>query len=378
MSIWINGAEQGGGGGGGAQGSQGYQGQQGGPGPAGGGISIPYTFSSNTTIADPGNGTLRLNLPTQVSATTGAMDLLSASSTDVTTILDSLDDSTSPNLGQLRLVDASNNAKYLLFNLTAVTAQTGYRQLTIANGTGSANSPFSNGDSLLMLFSRTGDKGSQGSQGATGTGSQGSQGFQGAAGTGSQGSQGFQGAAGTGSQGSQGFQGAAGTGSQGAQGFQGAAGTGSQGSQGFQGAAGTGSQGAQGFQGAAGTGSQGAQGAAGTGSQGAQGAQGASVARTINAQTGTSYTLVLGDAGKFISLSNASPVSVTIPSNANVAFSTETELDFFNRGAGTVTLHADAGVTVESKNSAMNLTQYSGASIKKVATNTWSLVGDLS
>ena len=322
MSIWINGAEQGGGGGGGAQGSQGYQGQQGGPGPAGGGISIPYTFSSNTTIADPGNGTLRLNLSTQVSATTGAMDLLSASSTDVTTILDSLDDSTSPNLGQLRLVDASNNAKYLLFNLTAVTAQTGYRQLTIANGTGSANSPFSNGDSLLMLFSRTGDKGSQGSQGATGTGSQGSQGF--------------------------------------------------------QGAAGTGSQGAQGFQGAAGTGSQGAQGAAGTGSQGAQGAQGASVARTINAQTGTSYTLVLGDAGKFISLSNASPVSVTIPSNANVAFSTETELDFFNRGAGTVTLHADAGVTVESKNSAMNLTQYSGASIKKVATNTWSLVGDLS
>ena len=350
MSIWINGTEQGGGGGGGAQGSQGYQGQQGGPGPAGGGISIPYTFSSNTTIADPGNGTLRLNLSTQVSATTGAMDLLSASSTDVTTILDSLDDSTSPNLGQLRLVDASNNAKYLLFNLTAVTAQTGYRQLTIANGTGSANSPFSNGDSLLMLFSRTGDKGSQGSQGATGTGSQGSQGFQGAAGTGSQGSQGFQGAAGTGSQGSQGF----------------------------QGAAGTGSQGAQGFQGAAGTGSQGAQGAAGTGSQGAQGAQGASVARTINAQTGTSYTLVLGDAGKFISLSNASPVSVTIPSNANVAFSTETELDFFNRGAGTVTLHADAGVTVESKNSAMNLTQYSGASIKKVATNTWSLVGDLS
>ena len=322
MSIWFNGTEQGGGGGGGAQGSQGYQGQQGGPGPAGGGISIPYTFSSNTTIADPGNGTLRLNLSTQVSATTGAMDLLSASSTDVTTILDSLDDSTSPNLGQLRLVDASNNAKYLLFNLTAVTAQTGYRQLTIANGTGSANSPFSNGDSLLMLFSRTGDKGSQGSQGATGTGSQGSQGF--------------------------------------------------------QGAAGTGSQGAQGFQGAAGTGSQGAQGAAGTGSQGAQGAQGASVARTINAQTGTSYTLVLGDAGKFISLSNASPVSVTIPSNANVAFSTETELDFFNRGAGTVTLHADAGVTVESKNSAMNLTQYSGASIKKVATNTWSLVGDLS
>ena len=69
---------------------------------------------------------------------------------------------------------------------------------------------------------------------------------------------------------------------------------------------------------------------------------------------------------------------MTIPSNANVAFSTETELDFFNRGAGTVTLHADAGVTVESKNSAMNLTQYSGASIKKVATNTWSLVGDLS
>jgi hypothetical protein len=43
-----------------------------------------------------------------------------------------------------------------------------------------------------------------------------------------------------------------------------------------------------------------------------------------NDQTGTSYTLVLGDAGKSVWCDNASAVAVTIPTNASVAYPTNT------------------------------------------------------
>ena len=38
------------------------------------------------------------------------------------------------------------------------------------------------------------------------------------------------------------------------------------------------------------------------------------------ADTTTAYTLVLGDAGKYVTLSNAASITLTIPTNASVAF----------------------------------------------------------
>jgi hypothetical protein len=40
----------------------------------------------------------------------------------------------------------------------------------------------------------------------------------------------------------------------------------------------------------------------------------------INAQTGTTYTFVLGDAGDIVTSSNAATVAMTIPPNSSVAF----------------------------------------------------------
>lgn len=97
-----------------------------------------------------------------------------------------------------------------------------------------------------------------------------------------------------------------------------------------------------------------------------------------NAQTGTTYTLVLTDAGKMVTMSNASSNTLTVPPNADVAFPTNTRIDLIQYGAGQTTIAAGAGVTIYSSGSKLKLTgQYSGASLWKKATNTWVLVGDI-
>ena len=96
-----------------------------------------------------------------------------------------------------------------------------------------------------------------------------------------------------------------------------------------------------------------------------------------NAQTGTTYTLVLADAGKMVTLTNASAITLTIPTNASVAFPVNTRIDLLQYGAGQVTV-GGAGVTINSSGAKLKLTgQYSGASLWKKATDTWVLIGDL-
>lgn len=96
-----------------------------------------------------------------------------------------------------------------------------------------------------------------------------------------------------------------------------------------------------------------------------------------NAQTGTTYTLVLSDAGKLVSLSNASAITLTIPTNASVAFPTNTRIDLLQYGAGQVTV-GGAGVTIRSSGSKLKLTgQYSGATLWKKGTDEWVLIGDI-
>lgn len=100
---------------------------------------------------------------------------------------------------------------------------------------------------------------------------------------------------------------------------------------------------------------------------------------TVNAQTGTTYTLVLADKGKFVTLSNASAITLTVPTNASVAFPTGTVINICQTGAGQVTVSPSGGVTVSSADSKLKLrVQYSSASLIKTGTDTWILVGDLS
>jgi hypothetical protein len=91
----------------------------------------------------------------------------------------------------------------------------------------------------------------------------------------------------------------------------------------------------------------------------------------LNDQTGTSYTLVLTDAGKTVTFNNAAAVTLTVPTNASVAYETGTCIYFTNKGAGAVTIAAAGGVTI---NNNQPVAQYSSGMLQKLDTNTWVVV----
>ena len=99
---------------------------------------------------------------------------------------------------------------------------------------------------------------------------------------------------------------------------------------------------------------------------------------TINAQVGTTYTLALTDSSKLITLSNASPITLTIPLNSSVAFSIGTQILLNQLGAGNVTVAATGGVTINSYDSDVVLSgQHSVAGLIKIGTDLWLLFGDI-
>ena len=99
----------------------------------------------------------------------------------------------------------------------------------------------------------------------------------------------------------------------------------------------------------------------------------------INAQTGTTYSVVLSDDGKLITCDNASSISLTIVPNSSVAFGIGTQINIMQLGAGTVTITAGAGVTLQSDGSKLKTNaQYAVATCAKIATDTWVVVGNLS
>jgi hypothetical protein len=97
----------------------------------------------------------------------------------------------------------------------------------------------------------------------------------------------------------------------------------------------------------------------------------------INAQTGTTYTLVLADASKLITCSNASAVTVTVPPNSSVAFPTGTQITIAGIGVGIVTIAQGSGVTVNATPSLVYRARYSAATLVKTGTDQWYLFGDL-
>ena len=97
---------------------------------------------------------------------------------------------------------------------------------------------------------------------------------------------------------------------------------------------------------------------------------------TLNAQTGTTYTLVLTDAHKLVTLSNASAITLTVPTNASVAFEIGDQVNLLQLGAGQVTV-SGASVTFRSEGSKLKLKgQYAMATLVKIDTDTWVLVGN--
>ena len=98
----------------------------------------------------------------------------------------------------------------------------------------------------------------------------------------------------------------------------------------------------------------------------------------INTQSGTTYTFVAGDAGKFVTLNASAATTVEVPLNSSVAFATGTVINLVQLGAGEVTVSGASGVTVSAPDSATKLAaQYAAAQLLKTATDDWVLIGNI-
>lgn len=105
----------------------------------------------------------------------------------------------------------------------------------------------------------------------------------------------------------------------------------------------------------------------------------ATVTRTpINYQTGTTYTIQLSDAGKLLMMDNAGAITLTIPTNATAAIALDTRIDLVQWGVGQVTVAAAVGVTLVSAGSRVKTGErYAGATLVKVNTDSWLLMGNI-
>ena len=98
----------------------------------------------------------------------------------------------------------------------------------------------------------------------------------------------------------------------------------------------------------------------------------------INAQTGTTYTFVLADAGKLVTSSNGSAQTITVPPNSGVAFAIGTQIIVQNIGSANATLATAGTPTLNSKDSNLEIDgQFAAATLIKTATDAWSIIGAL-
>ena len=99
----------------------------------------------------------------------------------------------------------------------------------------------------------------------------------------------------------------------------------------------------------------------------------------LDAQTGTTYTLVAADSGKLVTSDNASPVVITIPPSI---FAAGEQINVQSIGAGLTSFAAGVGVTVTSTGATSAApvlrAQFSACTIICTATDNFTVIGDLS
>ena len=100
---------------------------------------------------------------------------------------------------------------------------------------------------------------------------------------------------------------------------------------------------------------------------------------TFNAQTGTTYTLQGSDALGFVTASNGSAITVTVPPSV---FSAGQQINVQQIGVGQVTFAAGSGVTITSSGATVAAPkiskQYGAATIICTASNVFTIIGGLS
>jgi hypothetical protein len=103
--------------------------------------SAPFTFSTAVDEKDPGEGNLALNNTVQKNATLIRVNLTDADGNQISTLIDALDGSPLSGLGYLRISDAADDGKWLLFRLKGLSPQKNYRNFQVELKAASGDAP---------------------------------------------------------------------------------------------------------------------------------------------------------------------------------------------------------------------------------------------
>ncbi len=99
---------------------------------------------------------------------------------------------------------------------------------------------------------------------------------------------------------------------------------------------------------------------------------------SLNAQTGTTYTLVAGDSGKLVTMDNGSSSTLTIPPSV---FATGEQINIAQLGLGQVTFAQGAGVTIVSTGASASAPKiskrYGAATVICTSSNNFLVIGGL-
>ena len=96
----------------------------------------------------------------------------------------------------------------------------------------------------------------------------------------------------------------------------------------------------------------------------------------VRTQSGTTYTLVLGDAGDYIQTTSTTAVTITVPTQASVTWAADTEIYFEQNNTGQITFVGASGVTINSSETLKSFARYSVIALKRVASDVWTLTGE--
>ena len=138
---------------------------------------LVYLFDGDSQASNPGNGDIRFNSGIFASITTVYIDGLTADGADVESYIDTWGNSTNDNIKGHLIIKSNLNTEstYCIFEVTGVTAQSGWTDITVQNPVGS--SPVNN-EKIVLEFVRAGNKGNTGNTGPIGeTGTSSPRGF---------------------------------------------------------------------------------------------------------------------------------------------------------------------------------------------------------
>jgi hypothetical protein len=145
-------------------------GSTGSTGPAGsfGGASFEYRFDIVEQESNPGDGRVRFNANTMSNATVMSLNDLTIDQVDVSQFIRTIDDSTSPIKGHVKIYQNTRPEAFAILAITgSIIDNTNFFSIPISYIDGLVTD-FSQDTAVILTFARTGDIGAQGEKGDTG------------------------------------------------------------------------------------------------------------------------------------------------------------------------------------------------------------------